>query len=316
MLKQLDATNKMMEDRNLFQFAFNNARILEKNNTFYIESFEERNGRICGSGTAYYPNQITITGNFQNDYPCGRCTLTFGASQITEETTFVNAHRTGHIKVTYPSGIVATVRLNDSSPFLFQSVIPYSRNFYNHSVIGFPCVTPDIIALSYNDVSYKPNEVEDVAWLLKHFDVHQISMNVDYSDNALRNIEQHCRAMLEGEMILSNPKFNHVQSVTLCCQALIAKNRLNYMLPEISSLRNINTLLARTVQRCCSCELEEEEKMNCNYTLNGVLRVLGYSPCLRSITIVAYPDSTLNLSGGLFPRVSSLTLKGGCDGTC
>ena len=78
MLKQLDATNKMMEDRNLFQFAFNNARILEKNNTFYIESFEERNGRICGSGTAYYPNQITITGNFQNDYPCGRCTLTFG----------------------------------------------------------------------------------------------------------------------------------------------------------------------------------------------------------------------------------------------
>ena len=129
MLKQLDATNKMMEDRNLFQFAFNNARILEKNNTFYIESFEERNGRICGSGTAYYPNQITITGNFQNDYPCGRCTLTFGASQITEEATFVNAHRTGHIKVTYPSGIVATVRLNDSSPFLFQSVIPYSRNF-------------------------------------------------------------------------------------------------------------------------------------------------------------------------------------------
>ena len=60
--------------------------------------------------------------------------------------------------------------------------------------------------------------------------------------------------------------------------------------------------------------LEEEEKMNCSRTLNGVLRVLGYSPCLRSITIVAYPDSTLNLSGGLFPRVSSLTLKGGCDG--
>lgn len=316
MLKQLDATNKMMENRDLFQFAFNNAQILEKNNAFYNGSFEERNGRICGTGTAYYPNQISITGNFQNDYPCGRCTLSFSASQITEEATFVNACRNGHIKVTYPSGIVATVALNDSSPFLFQSVIPYSRNFYNHSVIGFPCGTPKIIALSYNGVSYKPDEVEDVAWLLKHFDVHQISMNVDYSDNALRNIEDHFRAKLEDETILTDPKFNRVQSVTLCCQALIAKNRLNYMLPEISSLRNINTLLARTVSRCCGCELNEQEKTDCRHALYGILRVLGYSPCLRSFTIVAYPDRTFNLSGKSFTHVSSLTLKGGRDGAC
>lgn len=345
-----------MDDRDLVQFVNGEAHVIEKDHIFYIGPFSE-DLTSNGTATAYYPNGISITGNFQSSQPVDSCEITYGATGITETVKFSNGHRTNCATATYPSGLVVKKTLNDASPFLFQSVIPYGRNFYNHSIISFPCGTPSLHAITRGSDSLSVDG--NLGWLLCYFDVQQPVMNVNLSCADLHGLKKHIppcvcdtaqiapsrndsaaeNAIMEcegphaseeppiaaardlsqsdpgnvvlapsaEEDLLARRDFYRVESATLCWGHVIAKNRFNYSLPEIPSLRAINCTLIRSVERCRTAEpLTAEQKEVCA----TVLDVLNYGERFHDLTLVAWAEDTLDLgSHAVFSKLRTLTLK-------
>ena len=188
MLDQITNENELMEDRDLVQFVNVKAKVIERDHVFYIGSFSE-DLSFSEHATAHYPNGISITGRFEDHQPAGPCEIVFGATGITETVLFSKGHRTGKATVTYPSGLAVEKTLTDFTPFLFQSVIPYGRNFYNHSVLAFPCGTPTVHAISRGAATFPAGG--NLSWLLRYFDTQQSAMNVNLSAAELLSLGDH-----------------------------------------------------------------------------------------------------------------------------
>lgn len=426
MLDQITNENELMEDRDLVQFVNVKAKVIERDHVFYIGSFSE-DLSFSEHATAYYPNGISITGRFEDHQPAGPCEIVFGATGITETVLFSKGHRTGKAAVTYPSGLVVEKTLTDFSPFLFQSVIPYGRNFYNHSVLAFPCGTPTVHAISRGAATFPAGG--NLSWLLRYFDPQQSAMNVNLSAAELLSLGDHlprcirerqkatlgsaglegdegvekemecgkndgmerekendgmecekekdgvegekndgmenekkemecekkenamecgkndgmekekenameCEKEKEGvegdtspgsserdslepheraaapmaeEDFLASPDFYRVASATLCWDHVIARNRLNYSLPEIPSLHSINRTLIKSIARCRSpASLTPKQQEVCTL----VMDVLAYAQAFDDLTLVAWAEETLDLGGhALFAKLRTLTLK-------
>lgn len=396
MLDQITNENELMEDRDLVQFVNVKAKVIERDHVFYIGSFSE-DLSFSEHAIAYYPNGISITGRFEDHQPAGPCEIVFGATGITETVLFSKGHRTGKATVTYPSGLVVEKTLTDFSPFLFQSVIPYGRNFYNHSVLAFPCGTPTVHAISRGAATFPAGG--NLSWLLRYFDPQQSAMNVNLSavellslgdhlprcirerqrptlgsaglegdegvecekndgmekekkemecekkenamecgkndgmekekENAMEcekekegvegdtspgsserdSLEPHERAAapMAEEDFLASPDFYRVASATLCWDHVIARNRLNYSLPEIPSLHSINRTLIKSIARCRSpASLTPKQQEVCTL----VMDVLAYAQAFDDLTLVAWAEEMLDLGGhALFAKLRTLTLK-------
>lgn len=408
MLDQITNENELMEDRDLVQFVNVKAKVIERDHVFYIGSFSE-DLSFSEHATAHYPNGISITGRFEDHQPAGPCEIVFGATGITETVLFSKGHRTGKATVTYPSGLAVEKTLTDFTPFLFQSVIPYGRNFYNHSVLAFPCGTPTVHAISRGAATFPAGG--NLSWLLRYFDTQQSAMNVNLSaaellslgDHLPRCIREHQRLRVvcagskgaegeknengmdcekkengvecdkndgmdcekndgmeyekENEMqyekkenngmgcekenamecetspgsserdspqldpheraaapmteedFLASSDFYRVTSATLCWDHVIARNRLNYSLPEIPSLHSINRTLIKSIARCRSpVSLTPKQKEVCKV----VMDVLDYAQDFDDLTLVAWAEDALDLGGHtLFAKLRTLTLKSG-----
>lgn len=382
MLDQITNENELMEDRDLVQFVNVKAKVIERDHVFYIGSFSE-DLSFSEHATAHYPNGISITGRFEDHQPAGPCEIVFGATGITETVLFSKGHRTGKATVTYPSGLAVEKTLTDFTPFLFQSVIPYGRNFYNHSVLAFPCGTPTVHAISRGAATFPAGG--NLSWLLRYFDTQQSAMNVNLSaaellslgDHLPRCIREHQRLRVvcagskgaEGEKnengmdcekkengverdkndgmdcekndgmecetspgsserdspqldpheraaapmteedFLASSDFYRVTSAMLCWDHVIARNRLNYSLPEIPSLHGINRTLIKSIARCRSpVSLTPKQKEVCRV----VMDVLDYAQDFDDLTLVAWAEEALDLGGHtLFAKLRTLTLKSG-----
>ena len=425
MLDQITNENELMEDRDLVQFVNVKAKVIERDHVFYIGSFSE-DLSFSEHATAHYPNGISITGRFEDHQPAGPCEIVFGAMGITETVLFSKGHRTGKATVTYPSGLAVEKTLTDFTPFLFQSVIPYGRNFYNHSVLAFPCGTPTVHAISRGAATFPAGG--NLSWLLRYFDTQQSAMNVNLSatellslgDHLPRCIREHQRLRVvcagskgaEGEKnekgmecekndgmecekndgmecekkengmqyeknngmgcekendgmecekkenamecekndeleyekkenamecetspgssgkdspqldpheraaapmteedFLASSDFYRVTSAMLCWDHVIARNRLNYSLPEIPSLHSINRTLVKSIARCRSpVSLTPKQKEVCRV----VMDVLDYAQDFDDLTLVAWAEEALDLGGHtLFAKLQTLTLKSG-----
>lgn len=405
MLDQITNENELMEDRDLVQFVNVKAKVIERDHVFYIGSFSE-DLSFSEHATAHYPNGISITGRFEDHQPAGPCEIVFGATGITETVLFSKGHRTGKATVTYPSGLAVEKTLTDFTPFLFQSVIPYGRNFYNHSVLAFPCGTPTVHAISRGAATFPAGG--NLSWLLRYFDTQQSAMNVNLSaaellslgdhlprcireyqklrvvcvgskgvegekkendemekekkemecekndemgcekkgiqcerengmqyeknenglecekENAMEcdtplgsserdspQLDPHERAAapMTEEDFLASPDFYRVTSATLCWDHVIARNRLNYSLPEIPSLHSINRTLIKSIARCRSpASLTPKQREVCRV----VMDVLAYAQAFDDLTLVAWAEETLDLGGhALFAKLRTLTLKSG-----
>ena len=391
MLDQITNENELMEDRDLVQFVNVKAKVIERDHVFYIGSFSE-DLSFSEHATAHYPNSISITGRFEDHQPAGPCEIVFGATGITETVLFSKGHRTGKATVTYPSGLAVEKTLTDFTPFLFQSVIPYGRNFYNHSVLAFPCGTPTVHAISRGAATFPAGG--NLSWLLRYFDTQQSAMNVNLSatellslgDHLPRCIREHQRLRVvcagskgaEGEKnengmeceknengmqyeknngmgcekendgmeceknngmecetspgssgkdspqldpheraaapmteedFLASSDFYRVTSAMLCWDHVIARNRLNYSLPEIPSLHSINRTLIKSIARCRSpASLTPKQKEVCRV----VMDVLDYAQDFDDLTLVAWAEDALDLGGHtLFAKLRTLTLKSG-----
>ena len=391
MLDQITNENELMEDRDLVQFVNVKAKVIERDHVFYIGSFSE-DLSFSEHATAHYPNGISITGRFEDHQPAGPCEIVFGATGITETVLFSKGPRTGKATVTYPSGLAVEKTLTDFTPFLFQSVIPYGRNFYNHSVLAFPCGTPTVHAISRGAATFPAGGT--LSWLLRYFDTQQSAMNVNLSaaellsrgdhlplcirehqrlrvvcagskgaegenekgmecendgmecekkenngmgcekendgmecekkENAMEcetspgssgkdspQLDPHERAAapMTEEDFLASPDFYRVTSATLCWDHVIARNRLNYSLPEIPSLHSINRTLIKSIARCRSpVSLTPKQKEGCKV----VMDVLDYAQDFDDLTLVAWAEEALDLGGHtLFAKLRTLTLKSG-----
>ena len=116
-------------------------------------------------------------------------------------------------------------------------------------------------------------------------------------------------APMTEEDFLASSDFYRVTSATLCWDHVIARNRLNYSLPEIPSLHSINRTLVKSIARCRSpVSLTPKQKEVCRV----VMDVLDYAQDFDDLTMVAWAEEALDLGGHtLFAKLRTLTLKSG-----
>lgn len=116
-------------------------------------------------------------------------------------------------------------------------------------------------------------------------------------------------APMTEEDFLASSDFYRVTSAMLCWDHVIARNRLNYSLPEIPSLHGINRTLIKSIARCRSpVSLTPKQKEVCRV----VMDVLDYAQDFDDLTLVAWAEDALDLGGHtLFAKLRTLTLKSG-----
>lgn len=116
-------------------------------------------------------------------------------------------------------------------------------------------------------------------------------------------------APMTEEDFLASSDFYRVTSAMLCWDHVIARNRLNYSLPEIPSLHGINRTLIKSIARCRSpVSLTPKQKEVCKV----VMDVLDYAQDFDDLTLVAWAEDALDLGGHtLFAKLRTLTLKSG-----
>lgn len=270
----------------------------------YIGTFDDT---LTGEGTAYYPSLLTVNGSFVNGLPSGQCTVLFSRSGCTETVSFREGKRMGPSSFVWKSGLQVTGKVNDMTKKLLDPTIPFTRNYYNHSLFDFghPSYTLEEVSLDGESIPLTP----DLAWWLVNCDLQQPSLTLDLSRTGMTEIQSRLQAAVNGESFTQSPRFNRVSSVTLACQQLIKQAHLNYMLPELTRLRNINLSLISTVERAEQVTLSADALAAYDSVFLALLDILSHSQELHKVEVIAFPRSELSLQSGLWLRISELVIR-------
>ena len=297
-------TNLLSETECINLIKDENVMLKKEGKCLYFGSFDDT---LTGEGIAYYPSLLTINGSFVNGLPSGKCTISFSRSKCTETVGFREGKRMGPSVLSWESGLQVAGKVNDVTTKLLSPMVPFTRNYYNHSLfdLGHPMYSLDEASLAGAPVSL----TSDLAWWLVNCDLQQPSLTLDLSRTGMTEITSHLQAAVNGESFTQSPHFNRVKSVTLACQQIIKQTHLNDMLPELTRLRNINLSLLSSPERAEHVSLSADALAAYDIVFSTLLEVLGHSQQLDKVELIAFPHAELSLQAGLWLCVSELVLR-------
>lgn len=297
--------NSLLSETECINLVMNqNTTLRKEGQCIYIGAFDDT---LTGEGSASYQSMITINGSFVNGLPSGQCSVSLSRSGCTETVGFREGKRMGTSSLAWKSGLCVTGKVNDVTTKLLGPVIPFTRNYYNHSLFDFghPTYTLEEASLDGKPVALTP----DLTWWLTNCDLQQPSLTIDLSRTGMTEITRHLQAAVDGVSFVQSPRFNRVSSATLACHQLIKQTHLNYMLPELTRLRNINLSLLSTVERAEQMSLSAEALAAYDVVFQTLLEALGHSEQLSKVEVIAFPRSELSLESSLWRRITELTIR-------
>lgn len=227
-----------------------------------------------------------MEGKFTSEMPIGKCDITFTEQNVTCSTEFKNGKRAGLATYTYENGLVVQCKVDETYPALCKSIIPYTRNYYNPSALSFGGNRFEIKTISWYKDELNEDQLVALRWLLKHFDVAQHHIRMDLTEVLIKALPK------EYNFWVSSEEFSRLEHVTLCDQMAIKRNRLNYMLPSIPKLSDLNTFLSRSPGLLSESPMDKDKKL---FTENAslIFLILQRSPFLRLVQFIAVPHSII-----------------------
>ena len=300
--------NVLLQPATILQLVFGSERtVIQKKNSIYIGDFIESNNIVSGQGTAYYFNGISIQGIFQDNKPTGECTVYFDTGRIKETVHFNKGLREDECSTfAYPSGLEITAKIQDcNSSLLVAPTIPYFRNYYSTNSLTFAQASISSISITKQPQLSEKEDITRILSFLEFFDIQQSIMIVDLLHPHLSNLP----SLLRHSSIIQNPSFNLIEQITLCCQALIQKSQMYYLLPEITISKNFTSTVQLSSDQFKSL-ITKNDIEKYNKILEVILDILHYSNHLTSITFIASPLQDLSFTDSVFSRITYLSIKG------
>ena len=274
----------LLSETSVLDLFFGQTRVELSNGIFFLHEDKDSQTRSI----AYYRSGVSAEGTFVNDYPSGLCRLSFTERNISSEVNVVNGCRTGESTYEYGNGLSVKCTITDPAPILWKPTIPYMRNYYNPSALGFGGDQFRISSASWKRVHVVGSSATSLYWLLTHFDVAQRYLRIDLTGDSLRNPPANLTEWV------TNPEFSCLESATLCAQQLIRRNALNFMLPTLANLSDLNLYLPQTANQLLQ---SSSGPVSRQFVQNALVafRILAESPHLRSLRLVAVPQETIEL---------------------
>ena len=236
---------------------------------------------------AYFQNGITIEGVFRDSMPTGNCIVTFTEQNVESEVEFKNGKRSGFATYDYKNnGLFVVCNVADRYSTLCKSIVPYTRNYYNHSAL---CIGDN--SFKIESIKWKGEELDmgknpGLKWLLENFDVAQRHIRFNMTGNLRRRLPE------DYQLWAGNKEFSRLEHVTLCAQKIIKRDVVNYLLPAVQKLSSLNTFLLRSADLLSQPAIDTDVKL---FTENAsiIFPILQCSPFLRLLQFIAVPRSLL-----------------------
>lgn len=236
---------------------------------------------------AYYPSGVTVVGIFSNGEPLGKCDISFIEQNVNCQVEVKNGKRHGSANYKYDNGLVVHCEVNETSSTLWLPPVPYCRNYYNQTALGIGGNTFQIESVQWKNQQLDEARKKALYWLLENFDVAQLHIRIDLTGKLQKNLPKGI------EYWASNKDFSRLQQATLCAHKFIIQNMMNYSLPSIPKLSNLNVFLSNGyLSRLSESYSSTDEKIYMD-SLSVIYPILKSSPYLNLIHIIAFPRSAL-----------------------
>lgn len=307
-IEHINNHDVLLQPINILQLVFGTEKtVIQKKICIYIGDFTESNNTVSGQGTAYYFNGISIHGNIQDNKPTGECTVFFDTGRIKETVHFTNGLRKDECSTfTYPSGLEITANIQDcNSSLLISPTIPYFRNYYNTTSLTFAQASTTSIVITKQPQLLEGEDLTPILSFLEYFDIQQSRLIVDLLHPHLSILP----SLLQYSSIIQNQSFNLIEQITFCCQALIRKSQMYYLLPEITISKNF-TSTAQLSSEQFKCFIAKNDIQQYTKILDVLLAILQYSNHLHSVTFIASPLQDISFTHTVFSRITDLSIKG------
>ena len=267
----------------------------------------EKTDSINGSGFVYYPSGLIVEGLIRKGVPEGPCTLHFSQSDATQQVTFENGRRRGASVIQTASGLVYHISIEDQSPQLFESTVPFLRNYYNHSLFDYGHPRYSISELFLE--SQKIPLSDDIFWWLTMCDLQQSSLTLDITRPGMIDIVEYLETTIGTESFIHSPRFNRIQEVTLVCHNVIQQTFLNYLLPELVRFKNVSLFMEEEMARAEKYVVPKSILERFQTVWPAMMDILNNSPNLIRVEVIGCPLNPLILIEPLWARIEELIFR-------
>lgn len=267
----------------------------------------EKTDSINGSGFVYYPSGLIVEGLIQNNVPEGPATIHFSRSDATQQVTFEKGRRKGKSVIQSGSGLIYNLSMEDQNSQLFESLVPFLRNYYNHSLFdyGHPRYSISSLFLESQNIPLS----DDLYWWLTMCDLQQPSLTLDVTRSGMTEIVDYLDTKILNESFVKSPRFNRVRDVTLVSHQVVQQTILNYLLPELSRFKNLTLFMHDNMDKAEQYQVPESLVNQFQCVWGVLLDVLNQSPVLMRMEIVSFPLHEFLLIEPIWTRIEELVIR-------